>query len=220
MPIVVNIIIFSTTAESQNLKMQNGIVAGIVLAILIPLLLALLCFFFYCRERVKKQQEDDNDFGTFRPSNFKSNFLPNSKKPSPPDNIDLQEEDTIEDVPLKKEQHQHADEEMNFPTPSPPPPSTPPTTLRDLGTPNGHKIISPSSSSASSTTIESSSGTTYSPNGQVLTHAYYTNEPVNDRPVKFENVLWGVEEHTPSPPSSNSQRDFKRSQTPSQESTV
>ncbi|KAB7507382.1 Protein mesh [Armadillidium nasatum] len=195
-------------AEAEYVNMQNGIVAGIVLAVIIPLLLALLCFVAYCRERVKKQRQEESDFSTYKPSAYSTGVAPTVKKVAPvtvsqpmpmSTPVDIEEENNqMKDETDYTSNHNH--QEM----------------------PN-HNHISRSSSSASSTTVDNSSETTFGVHSNEPEVTYYTGEPVNDKPVHFQNIHWGVEDtRTPSPSSSMSPHEVKRSQTPSssQESAV
>ncbi|RXG69553.1 hypothetical protein Avbf_00856 [Armadillidium vulgare] len=194
--------------EAEYVNMQNGIVAGIVLAVIIPILLALLCFVAYCRERVKKQRQEESDFSTYKPSAYSTGVAPTIKKVAPVPVSQTMPMSTPVDI---EEENNQMKDETDY------------TANHNHQEMPNHNHISRSSSSASSTTVDNSSETTFGVHSNEPEVTYYTGEPVNDKPVHFQNIHWGVEDtRTPSPSSSMSPHEVKRSQTPSssQESAV
>ena len=210
--------------------MQNGIVAGLVLAIVIPILIALICFIAYCRNRViYNEKEEYGSYPPYKPppesfaakpiiknSSRQENHL-HQGSPSGPlvlsdsfdekDSPPLKHESTQQRVFENGIHHNQSSYDLDEGVVQPPPPLPPTKSGKKSKLP--YKLeqrIRSSSSSASSTTSEESSTSddavaSFSQGKTTVPKkAYYTHEPVNDKPVIFQNVLWGVEDrNTPSP---------------------
>lgn len=176
--------------------MQGGITAGTVLAVLVPVLVALLCYASY-------QRDKDRDYASFTLRHaLPTRARPKPKRPSisrplgPVKNID--DDDDYDYTPVT---HKEVFKD------SPPPQRL--MTEAPLGRADDSSSDLPETLSVSSRSLSGDSDSyTYPGNAPALDALgcrpmripktfdgdYDTNEPLDDKPVVFPNVLWDLDE--------------------------
>ncbi|XP_068250957.1 protein mesh isoform X1 [Palaemon carinicauda] len=180
--------------ETEYMMMQQGITAGTVLAVLLPVLIAMLCFASYHRNK-RKEYIESHQSAVRTAGKQRFSFVPSrSRTPSPKElsTATPSHKDSVETTQLAWEA---------------PPPVPPRANELRLG-----HADSPSASDDGSLTSPSSDSERHSfqsgkktrrpredplKSPQSFDGEYYTNEPVDDKPVVFQNVLWGIDEQTP-----------------------
>lgn len=184
----------SLAAEAEYLGMQAGVTAGTVLAVLLPVLIAMLCYASYVRN--KRRGHTQPPFRRDpRPAVSKDPSLPSFRTPSPPSSASPVASWTAP---------QHASQPAVV---TERPLGRAPAAAQYYST-SGESESSPPPPSLSSATSDSSSpgdsgreggGSRHKRRGHKLRMPermdgdYDTREPLDDRPVVFQNVLWDLE---------------------------
>lgn len=174
--------------------MQAGVTAGTVLAVLLPVLIALLCYASYVRNKRREDprppfRRDPRPARPFDPSPppFRSSSPPSSASPvavwSAPQHASqpaVLTEKPLGKAPAAAPYYSTSGESEG----SPPPPSLSSAT---------------STSSSAADSGREGGGGRHKGRGRRLRMPdrmdgdYDTNEPLDDRPVVFQNVLWDLE---------------------------
>lgn len=180
--------------EAEYLGMQAGVTAGTVLAVLLPVLIALLCYASYVRNKRREDprppfRRDPRPARPFDPSPppFRSSSPPSSASPvavwSAPQHASqpaVLTEKPLGKAPAAAPYYSTSGESEG----SPPPPSLSSAT---------------STSSSAADSGREGGGGRHKGRGRRLRMPdrmdgdYDTNEPLDDRPVVFQNVLWDLE---------------------------
>lgn len=163
----------SIAAEREYTAMTQGVVAGTVLAILVPILIAVGCFICHLRQSYKEKESDFT---------YRDGYANRSPKHST---------STIPMKPSFSSGSQHTVQIQHEPHPSNVPRENINLTQFDK-------------SEASAPDMSDSDGDDDSDNASTFDGEYDTNEPIDNRPVNFKNVLWHVPGNKPQNQSSES----------------